>query len=400
MILSIPHIFTNILENVETINDLIKLCNVSSDTKIYCQKYTSQYFFKLLQKDSFRESYYTKLSHAIDISNDRDMKLLTSFYPIGKFYGKNYDLLNRLQKFCHDIGVTITYKGYTDQTLNKIWKILFKCIFLPPSYLINDSDIQNLKNLSELHFFNLGFHRELYYPIGLWDIETFFELYDLLQFLNTGKLTGWKLDLYKYEKDFSMDDTSEETLSGYEYIFNNKNEYKEYFSILIQYLIECLNMYKTYDTDLFHNIIKIYIKKLSYFIVTNNDDDIDDFIPYGDISLQILYKIEDLDKQFVINVITSCFNDLHGMDLNKYDDYRENDNYIYLESFLQHFNTYQTGGRRMLKRARSKCKSNKISTIMKEFKSQTLKTRWGDRVTNPKQAIAIALSMSDKYCKK
>jgi len=44
------------------------------------------------------------------------------------------------------------------------------------------------------------------------------------------------------------------------------------------------------------------------------------------------------------------------------------------------------------------CKKNKISTVMKEFKSKTLKTKQGKTVTNPKQAIAIALSVAKRYC--
>jgi hypothetical protein len=44
------------------------------------------------------------------------------------------------------------------------------------------------------------------------------------------------------------------------------------------------------------------------------------------------------------------------------------------------------------------CKKNKISTVMKYIKSKTLKTRQGKTVTNPKQAIAIALSVAKRYC--
>lgn len=44
------------------------------------------------------------------------------------------------------------------------------------------------------------------------------------------------------------------------------------------------------------------------------------------------------------------------------------------------------------------CKKNKIKIIMKEFKSKQLKTSYGKQVTNPKQAIAIALSMAKRYC--
>lgn len=42
------------------------------------------------------------------------------------------------------------------------------------------------------------------------------------------------------------------------------------------------------------------------------------------------------------------------------------------------------------------CKRNKTSTVMKEFKSKTLKTKEGKVVTNPKQAIAIALSVAKR----
>lgn len=44
------------------------------------------------------------------------------------------------------------------------------------------------------------------------------------------------------------------------------------------------------------------------------------------------------------------------------------------------------------------CKKNKINVVMKEFKSKQLKTSYGKQVTNPKQAIAIALSMAKRYC--
>jgi len=46
----------------------------------------------------------------------------------------------------------------------------------------------------------------------------------------------------------------------------------------------------------------------------------------------------------------------------------------------------------------SLCRKNKIGRVMKEFKSGKLKMKSGNVVTNRKQAIAIALSESDKYC--
>lgn len=435
--LSIPDIFTNIVGNVETIYDLINLCNVSKETKTYCLKYTTEYIFKLLQKESFRNSYYSKLSHAIDTSNENDVKFLLSFYPVGKFYGKNYKQLNRLQKICYNIGTTIKYNGKIDQNLDRIWKYLFKYIFLPPNYLINEFDRVQLKDLSSIHFFNLGFYRENYYPYGFWDIETFFELYDLFKFFHTRKLEGSILqsNIIEYVQTSIFSDSSMFSVSptlnySLPSLFKNSSsasstysssnssdsdnsvwsyeqrateitdrfpiftiyEYKEYFSVLIDYIIDGLKIYKTYDQDLFNDIITVYIKKVSYFISSTNDDDIDDFLPYADISLQILYMIEKIDKDSTKKIIQSCFDDLYGMDINNYNQHMEYGNYKYLKQFLNHFNPQQIGGQ-------SKCKSNKISRVMREFKSDSLKSRWGYSVTNPKQAIAIALSEANKYCK-
>lgn len=45
------------------------------------------------------------------------------------------------------------------------------------------------------------------------------------------------------------------------------------------------------------------------------------------------------------------------------------------------------------------CRKTKIGTVMNEFKSKTLKTRGDKVVTNPKQAIVIALSVAKRNCK-
>jgi len=44
------------------------------------------------------------------------------------------------------------------------------------------------------------------------------------------------------------------------------------------------------------------------------------------------------------------------------------------------------------------CRKEKISITMAEFKRGELKMRNKKQVTNPKQAIAIALSQADRYC--
>jgi hypothetical protein len=46
------------------------------------------------------------------------------------------------------------------------------------------------------------------------------------------------------------------------------------------------------------------------------------------------------------------------------------------------------------------CFNKKMSIVMNEFKNKTLRSSSGQRVTNPKQALAIALSVSKRQCLK
>lgn len=43
---------------------------------------------------------------------------------------------------------------------------------------------------------------------------------------------------------------------------------------------------------------------------------------------------------------------------------------------------------------------DKVHKVMREYKAGTLKSSSGDKVTNPKQAIAIALSESERAKRK
>lgn len=47
---------------------------------------------------------------------------------------------------------------------------------------------------------------------------------------------------------------------------------------------------------------------------------------------------------------------------------------------------------------KKECERNKVRTVMEEFKKKKLHSSSGDLVKNPKQAIAIALSVSRRYC--
>ena len=52
-----------------------------------------------------------------------------------------------------------------------------------------------------------------------------------------------------------------------------------------------------------------------------------------------------------------------------------------------------------LSKKKKTCMKNKVGLVMKEFKEKTLRSSAGQLVTNPKQGIAIALSVARKTCK-
>jgi hypothetical protein len=56
------------------------------------------------------------------------------------------------------------------------------------------------------------------------------------------------------------------------------------------------------------------------------------------------------------------------------------------------------GGKKTKSDKIKNCKQRKISQVIREFKSKSLKLRNKKVVTNPKQAIAIALSIASKKC--
>ena len=56
--------------------------------------------------------------------------------------------------------------------------------------------------------------------------------------------------------------------------------------------------------------------------------------------------------------------------------------------------------RKRVSKKQKLCERKKIGTVMKEFKVGKLRSGSGQKVQNPKQAIAIALSVARKYCSK
>ena len=48
-LIGLPDIYMNVVKNVDSFSDLVKLCNTSVQTRIYCSKYQSEYFFNLIK---------------------------------------------------------------------------------------------------------------------------------------------------------------------------------------------------------------------------------------------------------------------------------------------------------------------------------------------------------------
>lgn len=362
----IANIHMNIVKNVDNLLDLVNLCKISIETRTYCRKYQREYFFDLIKKHSFRKDYYSRLFKFIESNDNQNFQLALNYYPKGEFYNKNFEIINKLQYLVIYIGLDFN---------NENWKTIIKFIFLSPDYFsftleeiknnLESAEINNLNKLAQMTSFELGFHRKKNI-IGFWDLETCFQFYNFVKFIKTDEIGNlFRINEYSFEE-----------------ILDN------IFSLFIFHL----DIYKSFtNNQIYNNIMTILIKKIMYFITTTVPQDIDVFIPYGEMTLSLLYKLNQLDNYLVSKIVIDSLNDLYGLDINNYNENMEYDNYPLFEVVFNEFVLSQKGG--------SNCKSKKMSQVMGEFKSKTLKTRWGQRVTNPKQAIAIGLSMANKYCK-
>ena len=84
---------------------------------------------------------------------------------------------------------------------------------------------------------------------------------------------------------------------------------------------------------------------------------------------------EDLKNDLQIHKVVENISSMSNKALN-IDDYN---------SIINGVNKFATGGQ-------TEAQKEKVSTVMREYKDGKLKTSYGEKVTNPKQAIAIALS--------
>lgn len=425
-IVSIPDIYMNLVKNVDTFSDLVKLCNTSSDTRLYCSKYQSEYFFDLIRKDSFITSYYNKFRQILNSENEQDFQRILNYYPIGKFYGKNFDNINKLQILISKIGLSIAKFINLDtmivrnaisvrKKLDDTWKNLILCVFFPSNFLINEDQLSRLSILSQ---FDLVFYRERHVPFGFWDIYNLWEISDLLKIIFTGKIniqSIFNLTINNQNDELYEDDQENLNIN----INFTTNPFQQFLEVsdnynsdnFLTFYLFHLNIYNKSNQNIFQKIVMILTKQIIYSCFVEDDDIMYDFLPYARWSLDLLYSLEYIEQSiqqqnFVKDVVKSCFMELGGLNLQNYSEIEDNPNFIYFKEIYNHFfnssaSFKQSGGEVRSKSkttVRSECERDKISQAMKEFKTKTLKTRWGQQVINPKQAIAIGLSMADKYC--
>ena len=427
-LIGIPDIYMNVVKNVDSFSDLVKLCNTSVQTRIYCSKYQSEYFFNLIKKQSFMTTYYNKFNKIINSQNNHDFRKILNYYPVGRFYGKNYDIINKLQILIFQLGTSIENFINMDSTikntnqvrkqLDKTWKNLIHSIFFPSHFLINlnlnkENESDNLSRLSNLSQFDLVFNRDSHLPFGFWDIKNLISINDLLKIIFTGKINTIYLtiDNTNFEEIIEEININTNMSNPFQSFLDETNISKSYDNTTIDqiqntfldFLIFHLDIYKKSDNESFKNISTILIKQIVYSSFVDDDDIMYDFLQYAQWSLNLLFTLHNLDKIFVTNIVKECFLELGGNNLQNYSEIEDNPTYPYFKKIYNHFisSTTQIGGKVRSKSktvVRSKCKSQKISQVMGEFKNKTLKTRWGQPVKNPKQAIAIGLSIADKYC--
>lgn len=429
-LVSIPDIYMNLVKNVNTFSDLVKLCNTSSQTRVYCSKYQSEYFFNLIQKDSFLTSYYNKFRQILNSQNEQDFQRILNYYPIGKFYGKNFNNINKLQVLISKIGISIRKFINLDTTivknaiivserLDNAWKNLILCIFFPSNFLINQDQMSRLSKLSQ---FDLVFYRERHLPFGFWDLNNLLEIGEVFKIILTGKINIQSIFNLTIETQINDEYDQEDFNLNFNINKNfNTNPFQQFlleqdnFNNFLTFYLFHLNIYNKSNHDIFKKIMQVLVKQIVYSCFVDDDDIMYDFLPYARWSLDLLYSLEQQFPQggetLVKDVVINCFMELGGLNLQNYSEIEDNPNFIYFKEIhdhffgsSRHFHSFrsQSGGREVRSKlkspARSECKRNKISQVMKEFKTKTLKTRWGKRVINPKQAIAIGLSMADKYC--
>lgn len=410
-LITIPDVFLNLINKTNKFSDLVRLCNMSSVTRTYCSKYSKEYFLDLILKNkSFRDDYYLKLLELIDKNDNEKFKFMLNYYPVGKFYGNNLKIINDLHKFAKEIGTSLStflefdkenkYSEFRKFALQGWWSSLLKFIFLLPDYLTEktSSELQQLSNLS---FFELGWGKSKY-NLGFWNIQTFFDITDIFKFITAGEespdtqtnLQDPEASLARAKKMFIPILESSKLINV---------SYSELENAISDFIIFHLKSVQRSDDDLFKAIITILIKQILYFVYTTDDDDMIDFADlYDKFTMNLFYKLHELDPKFVNPLIVETFKQMDGLDLQNYQYLQENPNYPHLERIFRDFafNSPQSGGANRIKtKTRSKCKSEKIGQVMHEFKYKQLKTQWGQKVTNPKQAIAIGLSMAKKYCK-
>lgn len=269
-IVRIPDVYKSIVNKVDTIEDLINVCNLSTITRYYCFKYNREYFFDLIKKPIFRNSYYN-LVYRVLKNEPNKFEYILKYYPIGKYYANND--INDMQK------MIIRDKLY----MKLDWDNIIELLFFPLTQLTNKDD---LLDISEIDLRKLGFLRSKYIPRIL-DVSDF--IVDLI------KLTG------------------------------------KPYNVICDLIIYRLEELKVFNKELFDILVEIYLKQIIYFVYTTDEDDIFDFVEfYSEHIMYFLNKLYELDKENIKSIIKNLLINLNGINLEDYEDNRNNENYPYL----------------------------------------------------------------------
>lgn len=337
----LSEIILNTLNKVDTLKDLVKLCNSSKQVKNFCNEYPGLYFYDLMKKKDFNNSYSSKLKHYIETDDLEKFRMILKFYPLGKFYNRKFDILNNLQKFAYTIGPNIdNFLNRDNQiiNLNDEWKVFLEFIFLP-----KEINIENFNNeISNLQVMELGFHREKYYKyFGDWDFAMFNDIIMILKII--------KDNMYNILEDGEMNIINNLLRQ------NNLSDvsYNEIEDNILEFITE--DILKNKNSASFFDFLKVFIKRVVYLTIMGDEDDIEDLLPHANFSLNLLFKLSEKDdgqlKLFILQTIIDCYTkdpwlSIRGLNLNNYNDYVSEPTYIYLERLFQYFNlnSNQRGG--------------------------------------------------------
>jgi hypothetical protein len=139
-------IYTKIIKNVNSINDLVNICALNKDNRYYCKNYKKTIFLNLIKNKNFRRSFYKKFDDLIKIdrhsnvtfnSNWFNVMKLLQYYPIGEINTFNSVQLDFINIFENRTNKNNIYAIDFILHYQYILQYYFKLLFYPSNYITN-----------------------------------------------------------------------------------------------------------------------------------------------------------------------------------------------------------------------------------------------------------------------